>query len=48
MAVNAARLQKLGYADAEEAGRLARALDDCPDDALMITPLVAEIIARKA
>lgn len=48
MAVNAARLHELGYADAEEAQRLARALDDCPDDTLMITPLVAEIIARKA
>jgi SAM-dependent methyltransferase len=48
MAVNAARLHELGYADAEEADRLARALDDCPDDTLMITPLVAEIIARKA
>ena len=47
MAVNASRLHELGYADAEEAARLARALDDCPDDTLMITPLVAEIIARK-
>ena len=48
MAVNAARLQELGYADAGEAARFARALDDCPGDTLMITPLVAEIIARKA
>jgi SAM-dependent methyltransferase len=47
MAVNAARLQDLGYATAEEAGRFARALDDCPEQALMITPLVAQIIARR-
>jgi SAM-dependent methyltransferase len=47
MAVNAARLHELGYATAEEAARFARALDDGPDDTLMITPLVAEIIARR-
>jgi SAM-dependent methyltransferase len=47
MAVNAARLHELGYASAEEASRFARALEDCPDDTLMITPLVAEIIARR-
>ncbi len=48
MAVNAARLHELGYAEADEAARFARALDNCPEDTLMITPLVAEIIARKA
>lgn len=48
MAVNAARLHELGYASAQEAARFARALDDGPADALMITPLVAEIIARRA
>jgi SAM-dependent methyltransferase len=48
MAVNAARLHELGYATAEEAARFARALDDCAEDALMVTPLVAEIIARRA
>jgi SAM-dependent methyltransferase len=47
MAVNAARLHELGYATAQEAARFARALDGCPDDALMVTPLVAEIIARR-
>ena len=48
MAVNAARLQELGYATPEEAERFATALDSVPDGTLMITPLVAEIIARKA
>jgi SAM-dependent methyltransferase len=47
MAVNAARLQTLGYANAEDAERFAHALDDAPDDALLIAPLVAEVIARK-
>jgi SAM-dependent methyltransferase len=47
MAVNARRLQELGYATAEEAGRFAKALDRVPPDTRMITPLVAEIIARK-
>jgi SAM-dependent methyltransferase len=47
MAVNAARLHELGYASAEEAARFARALENCPDGTLMITPLVAEIIARR-
>jgi hypothetical protein len=47
MAVNAARLHELGYADAQEAARFARALDESPADTLMITPLVAEIIARR-
>lgn len=47
MAVNATRLHALGYIDAQEAQRIATVLDDCPHDALMITPLVAEIVARK-
>ncbi|HEY0411667.1 MAG TPA: methyltransferase domain-containing protein [Allosphingosinicella sp.] len=47
MAVNAKRLHELGYADAEEAVRFARALDEAPADTLMITPMVAEVIARK-
>jgi SAM-dependent methyltransferase len=48
MAVNAARLHELGYASGEEAACFSRALDECPEDALMITPLVAQIIARRA
>jgi SAM-dependent methyltransferase len=48
MAVNAARLHELGYASAEEAARFARALEDRPADTMMITPLVAEIVARRA
>jgi hypothetical protein len=48
MATNAARLCELGYVDAEEAARLATALDRMDDRTLMITPLVAEIIARRA
>ena len=47
MAVNAARLHELGYASAEEAERFATALDRVPDGTLMITPLVAEIVARR-
>jgi len=47
MTVNAARLHELGYASKEEAARFARALADCPDETLMITPLVAEIVARR-
>jgi SAM-dependent methyltransferase len=48
MTVNAGRLRDLGYIDAEEAERLATALDRLPEHALTITPLVAEVIARKA
>jgi SAM-dependent methyltransferase len=48
MAVNAARLQELGYATKEEAERFATALERSPPHALMVTPLVAQIIARKA
>lgn len=47
MAVNAARLRQLGYCDADEAAAFATALDRAPPHARMITPLVAEIIARK-
>jgi SAM-dependent methyltransferase len=48
MAVHAARLHELGYASAQGAARFAHALENCPDGTLMITPLVAEIIARRA
>jgi SAM-dependent methyltransferase len=47
MAVNARRLEQLGYATAEEAARFADALDRVPPGTRMITPLVAEVIARK-
>jgi SAM-dependent methyltransferase len=47
MASGAGRLAELGYIDAAEAGRLAGALDRMPEGTRMITPLVAEIIARK-
>ena len=47
MAVNAARLHQLGYCDAAEAAVFAAALDRAPPQARMVTPLVAEIIARK-
>ncbi|MBV8685429.1 MAG: methyltransferase domain-containing protein [Alphaproteobacteria bacterium] len=47
MAVNARRLRDLGYATADEAERFATALDRAGDGAMMITPLVAELIVRK-
>jgi SAM-dependent methyltransferase len=47
MASGAHRLAALGYIDGAEADRLAGALDKLPPGARMITPLVAEIIARK-
>jgi SAM-dependent methyltransferase len=47
MATNAARLAQLGYIDAPEAERLATTLDKAPATALMITPLVLELIARR-
>jgi len=47
MATNAARLAELGYLEEEEAARLATALDRAPPDALMVTPLVLEVIARR-
>lgn len=47
MASGAGRLAELGYVDAEEAARLATALDRLPEGSWMITPLVLEVIARK-
>ncbi|HEX8215925.1 MAG TPA: methyltransferase domain-containing protein [Allosphingosinicella sp.] len=47
MAVGARRLAALGYIDKDEAERLGTALDRSPPNARMITPLVAEVIARK-
>ena len=47
IAVNARRLAGLGYCGADEAERLAGALDRLPAGTRMITPLVAEVIARK-
>ena len=47
MATGAARLHELGYLDAEEVGGILATLDDPPPGARMLTPLVAEIIARK-
>jgi SAM-dependent methyltransferase len=48
MATNAGRLHELGYVEAEEAARLATALQRSPPGALMATPLVLELIARRA
>ena len=47
IATGSARLEELGYATPEEAGRFATFLDRLPADTRMITPLVAEIIAIK-
>jgi SAM-dependent methyltransferase len=47
MAVNARRLAALGYCSEEEAERLATVLQRQPRGARMITPIVAEVIARK-
>jgi SAM-dependent methyltransferase len=47
METGANRLHELGYVDAEEASAMAGLLDDAPEGAHMLTPLVAEIIARK-
>jgi SAM-dependent methyltransferase len=47
MATNARRLRELGYVGEEEAHRLATALERVPAGALMVTPLVVEIVARK-
>jgi SAM-dependent methyltransferase len=47
MASGARRLAELGYVEAEEAGRLATALDRLPAGSWMTTPLVLEVIARK-
>jgi len=47
MAVNARRLAELGYCSPVEAERYATVLDRAPPHARMVTPLVAEIIARR-
>jgi SAM-dependent methyltransferase len=47
MAVNARRLAELGYVSEDEAARLATCLDRAASGTVMITPLVAETIARK-
>jgi len=47
MAVGARRLAALGYVCENEAERLGTVLDRAPQTARMITPLVAEVIARK-
>ncbi|HEX8527377.1 methyltransferase domain-containing protein [Allosphingosinicella sp.] len=47
VATNARRLRELGYVGEEEAEQLAGALDRAAPGALMITPLVVEIVARK-
>jgi len=48
MATGAARLAALGYVSAEEASSMVTVLDRAPPHARMITPLVAELIARKS
>jgi hypothetical protein len=47
MATNAARLAELDYIGEEEVTRLGTALDRVPTHAVMVTPLVLEIIARR-
>ena len=47
MASNAPRLAAMGYVGESEAAAMAHALEDAPPDTRMITPLVAELIARK-
>jgi len=47
MAVGARRLAALGYVSDAEAERLSTVLDRAPPGARMVTPLVAEVIARK-
>lgn len=47
MASGAHRLAELNYLSAAEAERLAGALDRMPEGTRMVTPLVAEVIARK-
>lgn len=47
MVTGSRRLRELGYVDADEAEAMARLLDDPPPGAHMLTPLVAEIVARK-
>jgi SAM-dependent methyltransferase len=47
METGARRLHELGYVEADEVGPMSRLLDDPPAGAHMLTPVVAEIIARK-
>jgi len=47
MAVGARRLAALGYVSDEEAERFGTLLDRAPARARMVTPLVAEVIARR-
>jgi SAM-dependent methyltransferase len=47
MATGSQRLHELGYVEADEAEAMSHLLDDPPPGAHMLTPLVAEIIARK-
>jgi len=47
MAVGARRLAAVGYIGEDEAGRLGTVLERAAPGARMITPLVAEVIARK-
>jgi SAM-dependent methyltransferase len=47
METGARRLQELGYVDADEAAQMMHLLDDPPPGTHMLTPLVAEVIARK-
>jgi len=47
METGARRLHELGYIKAGEVEAMARLLDDPPAGAHMLTPLVAEVIARK-
>ena len=47
METGARRLHELGYIDAGEVEPMARLLDDPPEGAHMLTPLVAEVIGRK-
>jgi SAM-dependent methyltransferase len=47
MQTGARRLHELGYVEEAEAAAMARLLDDSSPGAHMLTPLVAEVIARK-
>jgi SAM-dependent methyltransferase len=47
METGARRLHELGYIEATEVEAMAVLLDDPPEGAHMLTPLVAEVIARK-
>jgi hypothetical protein len=47
MATGARRLAALGYVGEDEVERLGSVLDRAPAGARMVTPIVAELIARK-